>query len=422
MKEFRSNIREKLTKLSTTTKVYFLLAGQLTLLFVVAGISYLNLSILGTGTVILLNCFVASINILLTSIYLLRIQKRSLARFSDLRENIITGVFSSSKLELREGVKDEAILTHHQLERAVIARQEIMAKVLESVKPAVASAGKIHSTSEELSHIVAKQSDNSAEVKKAIEEMVYVIVGNASVNAQAEECSKLSGSTARSGGEIVARTIDKIQRISEAVDSSIGTVEKLNQSCTDIEEMVSMIGNIASQTNLLALNAAIEAARAGDHGRGFAVVADEVRSLANNTTLATQKIEGIVETIQQGVIETAATMKEAHSEVAVGIALADEAGQSLESIVSGTQNMLDMMHDIASAGDESAETATDQTAYHLDRVSTVTGESALFVDDANNKISDLITGLASWQEAVKALPSVLTPLEEGEVTYQKLSA
>jgi len=398
------------------------MAGLLALLVVVAGLSYINLDSLGARPVILLNVFVASACLLLSGIYLLKIQKRSLARFSDLRASIVTGEFSRSKLESIEGVKDEAILTYYHLEKAVIALQEMMAKVLESVKPAVASADSIHSTGEALSNIVAKQLNNAAEVQKAIEEMVYVIVGNAAVNAQAAECSKQSGYTARNGGEVVERTINKIQCISEVVDNSINMVEKLNQSCTDIEEMVAMIGSIASQTNLLALNAAIEAARAGEHGRGFAVVADEVRSLANNTTHATQKIEGIVETIQRGVIDTASTMKKAHSEVAAGIELADEAGQSLEKIVSETQNVLDMMHDIASASDESAVTATDQTAFHLDRVSTVTGESALFVDDANEKVSDLKTGLASWQETVKALPSVLTELEEGEVTHQKLRA
>ena len=418
MKNIKSSIRAQLNKLSTTTKTCFLLAGQLALLIVVAGISYTNLDSFWVGEVILLNGLVAGSCILLTGVYLLRMQKKSLARFSDLRESIITGEFSACKLESMEGVKDEAILTHYQLESAVIALQEMMEKVLESVKPAVDSADNIHSTSEALSYIVAKQSDNSAEVKTAIEEMVYVIVSNAAVNAQAAECSKQSGYTARNGGEVVTRTIDKIQSISEVVDNSIDMVEKLNQSCTDIEEMVAMIGGIASQTNLLALNAAIEAARAGEHGRGFAVVADEVRSLANNTTNATQRIESIVETIQQGVLETASTMKKAHSEVAAGIELADEAGQSLEKIVSETQNVLDMMHEIASANDESAASATDRTAFHLDRVSTVTGESALFVDDATKKVSDLKTFLTSWQETINALPSALDGLGPESVPEQ----
>ena len=422
MKKIGSNIRKLLNTMSITTKTCFLMAGLLALLLLVAGISYIYLDALGARAVIFLNVVVAGACILLSGVCLLRIQKSSLARFSDLRESTITGAFSRSKLESIEGVKDEAILIHYHLEQTLIAQQEMMAKVLESVKPAVTSADNIHSTSEELSNIVAKQSDNATEVQKAIEEMVYVIVGNAAVNAQAAECSKQSGYTARNGGEVVARTIDKIQCISAVVDNSINMVEKLNQSCTDIEEMVAMIGSIASQTNLLALNAAIEAARAGEHGRGFAVVADEVRSLANNTTNATQRIEGIVETIQRGVLETASTMKKAHSEVAAGIELADEAGQSLEKIVSETQNVLDMMHEIASASDESAVTATDQTAFHLDRVSTVTGESALFVDDASKKVSDLTTGLASWQETIKALPSVLSKLEEGEVIYQNLNS
>ena len=54
----------------------------------------------------------------------------------------------------------------------------------------------------------------------------------------------------------------------------------------DIENVVTLINQIADQTNLLALNASIEAARAGEHGKGFAVVAQEVRKLAENTVSA----------------------------------------------------------------------------------------------------------------------------------------
>lgn len=72
----------------------------------------------------------------------------------------------------------------------------------------------------------------------------------------------------------------------------------LNQSSTEIGEIVQLIEAIAEQTNLLALNATIEAARAGDTGKGFAVVAGEVKELARETSKATTAITEKVAAIQ----------------------------------------------------------------------------------------------------------------------------
>lgn len=71
-------------------------------------------------------------------------------------------------------------------------------------------------------------------------------------------------------------------------------VERIKTS----QEITSIVKKISAQTNLLGLNAAIEAARLGELGRGFNVVAEEIRKLAASTKDSIDKIEHIVNGLQ----------------------------------------------------------------------------------------------------------------------------
>ena len=99
------------------------------------------------------------------------------------------------------------------------------------------------------------------------------------------------------------RNVNELKSKSEAslvaVQSSYEKVMELSKSSEQIGKIVQEINDISSETSLLSLNASIEAARAGEQGRGFAVVAEQISSLADNSAVATENIEGIVSDIQK---------------------------------------------------------------------------------------------------------------------------
>ncbi len=252
---------------------------------------------------------------------------------------------------------------------------KLVSEITDAIKATNNASNSISSSTEEMSAGAQEQSQQTLEVAGAVEEMTKTILETTKNASLASEASKKYGGIAKDGGKVVNETIDGMNKIATVVKRSASTVQLLGKSSEQIGEIIQVIDDIADQTNLLALNAAIEAARAGDQGRGFAVVADEVRKLAERTTKATKEIAVMIKQIQKETTNAVISMDEGTKEVGKGLLLADNAGASLQQIIDGAGNVVDIITQVAAASEEQSS-ASEQISKNIEGISSVAEQSA----------------------------------------------
>jgi len=141
--------------------------------------------------------------------------------------------------------------------------------------------------------------------------------------------------SARTANALAGTATQAAQRGGEVVSQVVRNMEDITQSSKKIGEIIGVIDGIAFQTNILALNAAVEAARAGEQGRGFAVVASEVRSLAQRSANAAREIKTLI----------GASVEKVES----GARLVQDAGATMQEIVTGVQRVSHIIGEITTA-------------------------------------------------------------------------
>ena len=230
---------------------------------------------------------------------------------------------------------------------------KVVAEVRSNAESVATASAQIAQGNADLSQRTEEQASALEETSASMEQMGSNASQNADNARQANQLASSASAVAEQGGKVVGQVVQ--------------TMRDINESSRKINDIISVIDGIAFQTNILALNAAVEAARAGEQGRGFAVVAGEVRSLAQRCAEAAKEIKELigasVERVEQGT------------------ALVDQAGITMQEIVSSIRRVNDIVSKISSASVEQS-TGVCQVSEAINQIDLATQQNAALVEES----------------------------------------
>ncbi len=290
------------------------------------------------------------------------------------------GMHRLAEGDLNARIEAEFDEGYAQLKRDFNAAAESLAGVMGEIAVSVdrvrAASAEISGGTDNLSRRTESTAATLEESSAALTQMTEALTQS---TRRAGEADRMAG-TAR----------DRAGDGRKVVDRTIGAMQAIETSSSQISRIIDVIEDIAFQTNLLALNAGVEAARAGDAGRGFAVVASEVRALAQRAAEAAREIGSLIN-------DSGARVKD-------GVSLVGEVGTVLQEIVGAIGTVSEQVAQVASAATEQ-QTGISEITAAVGQIDLTTQQNAAMVEEtsaASHQLHDEAARLASLLQRFSA--------------------
>ena len=273
-----------------------------------------------------------------------------------------------------------------QLEAMQESLAGVVANVRRSARGVAAASVGIEDGNGDLKERTESQASALEETAASMEQLGSTVRQNADNALSANQLAVAASQVASQGGAVVGKVVD--------------TMKGINDSSQRIADIIGVIDSIAFQTNILALNAAVEAARAGEQGRGFAVVAGEVRTLAQRSASAAREIKELI----------TASVEQTEQ----GSRLVDQAGSTMDDVVSSIRRVTDIMGEISSASNEQSAGVTQvgEAITHMDQA---TQQNAALVEQSAHNARELRERAGELVKAVEVFRLPLHMIENEEV-------